>query len=261
MKTSNSAIQTFKACRRLYELKHIHGLEPVKTPTAIERGLAYHDLVEKAIKGELNFSGESKIDAMVSAFQDKILPHLPQINETEKWFSYKTPSNHEVVGRIDALTESGTVVEHKTVSGLIDGSYFMRLPLDEQIPTYMLAMNSDKVYYTVCATPTIRQRKNESNQEFFVRCRDWFEENEEQKIKLLYHRRTDEELETFMYEQDAIIGEMASCKNYYRNPSHCMKYGRLCEYASVCMNYDPDQDYIQFKRRIKKDEKIGEADF
>ena len=35
---SVSRLKTFKACRRMYELKYIHNLEPVQTPEALETG-------------------------------------------------------------------------------------------------------------------------------------------------------------------------------------------------------------------------------
>ena len=40
-----------------------------------------------------------------------------------------------------------------------------------------------------------------------------------------------------------IIGE------FYRNCSHCFRWGRRCEYASICLNFDPEQEYIEFTRR------------
>lgn len=260
MKASNSAIQTFKACRRLYELRYIYDLEPVQTAEVLKRGSSYHALVEGILNGSTDLSSceDPKTRAMAAAFEKYVRPQIVA-SATEEWFNYDTPSGHTVLGRIDGRTPLGEVIEHKTTSGSIDGSYFQRLEFDEQIPTYMIACNSNYVWYTVCATPTIRQKKNETEDEFFWRCLEWFSEDTETKITCVKMIRDDEQLKTFLEEQDKILTEMENCKNFYRNPSHCMKWGRMCDYASVCMNYDPNQEYVQFKRRVKYDQQTGEV--
>ena len=265
MKASNSAIQMFKSCRRLYELRYIYELEPVQTAEVLYRGSSYHALVEELLKckfwhceADLSSCEDPKTRAMAAAFQKYILPTI-EAEATEEWFNYWTPSGHTVLGRIDGRTPSGEVIEHKTTSGSIDGSYFQRLEFDEQIPTYMIACKSNSVIYTVCATPTIRQKKDETDEQFFNRCLDWYKEDTDSKIVCTKLFRSDEQLGKFLKEQDAILTEMENCKNFYRNPSHCMKWGRMCEFAPVCMNYDPNQEYVQFKRRVKYDKKTGEA--
>lgn len=272
MKTSNSAIQTFKACRRLYELKYIYGLEPVQQAEVLTRGLSYHEGVEMLLKEWVDYHegtpsikiDDPKVKAMVFAFNLYVIPKFCQHKikpvATEEWFTYKTKSGHLIVGRADGRMSGNTLIEHKTTSGTIDGSYFIRLDFDEQIPTYMIAFHSNKMYYTVCQTPTIRQRKNESDEEFEQRCIEWYEENTDSKISVIEIHRTQEDLERFKDEQDAIVNEMANCKLFYRNPSNCTKWGRMCEYASVCMDYDPNKDYIQFKRREDYYEKAGKAE-
>lgn len=254
MKASNSAIQCFKSCRRMYELKYIYGLEAVQSSDAIKRGLSYHDKVEQVLgNSDHSFIADEnlKTNAMARAFQAYILPQLElrQIANVEGWFEYTLPNGHLMRGRYDAVCKNGTVVEHKTVSGLIDGVYLQRLALDEQIPTYLHASGGNFVIYTVCATPSIRQKKNESDEDFETRCFDWYEDGDVNKITVLMLYRDNEQIERFIQEQDAIVDEMDHCKNYYRNPNHCMKWGRLCEYAPVCMDYDPNQEYIQFRRR------------
>ena len=193
MKASNSSIQTFKACRRLYELKYIYGLEPVDTAEALSVGLQYHDGVENLLKEWVDYHNakpndceDPKIRAMVFAFNLYVIPKLAAMKvkpvSTEEWFEYQTKGGHTVVGRVDGRMSGNAIIEHKTTSSSVDGAYFQKLELDEQIPTYMTAFNSDTVYYTVCQKPTIRQKKNESDDEFFGRCVDWYEEDTESKI-------------------------------------------------------------------------------
>ncbi|MBR5314261.1 MAG: PD-(D/E)XK nuclease family protein [Clostridia bacterium] len=247
MKVSNSQIGCFKACRRMYELKYIHGLEPVKTAETLQRGLSYHQGVEAILRGEKPETDDPKIRAMLAMFAANT---SFSVEDIEKWFEYQTASGHTVIGRMDAVSASGTPIEHKTTSGLIDGEYMNRLELDEQIPTYMLATNKTMLTYTVISTPTIRQKKDEDEEAFFNRCVEWFyDSNRAQKFVVSQIALSQNRLTEFAEEQNAVINEMATCKLFYRNPSHCMKWGRLCEYAPICMHYDPNMEYIEFKRR------------
>lgn len=252
MKVSQSQIACFKACRRLYELKYCYNLEPVEKPETLSRGLSYHAAVERILRHEMldDLELEPKVKAMARVFARNF---RSAVDAVERWFEYSTQSGHEVIGRMDALGTDGSVIEHKTTSGLIDGAYFQRLEFDEQIPTYMLAANTTEVIYTVCSTPTIRQKKNETAEEFEERCVEWFEdESGGKKFSIENIHRTPEQLEAFSAEQDAIITEMDECKLYYRNPAHCMKWGRLCEYAPICNSYGPDVEAVGFKQRGEK---------
>ncbi len=260
MRTSNSAIQTFKSCRRLYELKYLYGLEPVGTVDALKRGSQYHELVEGILNGNSDLSAcdNPKVRAMAMAFEKYIFPHI-KAHAVEEWFSYNTKSGHQIIGRIDGVTDANEVIEHKTTAGYVDGSYFADLEFNEQILTYMLACHSDSIWYTVCSTPTIRQRKNETEDEFYQRCVEWFDTDTESKITCVKLFRDKETLSRFAEEQDAIVTEMEQCKLFYRNPNNCTKWGRMCEYAPVCMNYNPNEEYVQFKRRDDYYEKVGKA--
>lgn len=262
MKVSNSRIQCYKSCRRMYQLKYLYGLTPVQTAEVLERGASYHDKVEEILRtGELELGlwdddFNPKVSAMASAFNRWIYPSIMlEVEAEEEWFSYKTKSGNEVIGRIDARLLDGTLVEHKTTSGEINEAYWYGLENNEQILTYMAAYGTNKMLYTVCRTPTIRQKKNEDSWEFFNRCKEWYEEDTELKIAKREIWRSPEEIEEFKAEQDAVINEMSDCKLFYRNESHCMKWGGMCEYAPVCRHYDPNLEYVQFtKNEVKQND-------
>lgn len=248
MRASNSAIRTFKACRRKYQLEYIYGFRPIEHSEAVERGLSYHECIACLLSGNEYQADSPKIAGMVKAFETYILPEIPKADAVEKWFNYETASGHKMIGRVDGATNSGIVIEHKTTSGLIDASYFQRLDFDEQIPTYLIGMKAKEVLYTVCSTPTIRQKKNETDEEFAQRCFEWYDGGDQSKITFVNIVVSEEKLDEFSKEQDAILTEMENCNLFYRNPDHCMKWGRLCEYASICDHCDPSLDYIEFER-------------
>lgn len=258
MKVSISRIRLFKACRRAYWLKYEQNLEPVQRSEALETGLTYHDLIATLYKdGDLLNVEEdcSKEQAMAVAYQKYIYPQIPKV-DAERWFETAL-DNDTLVGRIDGVTPDGILLEHKTTSSAIDESYEYGLQWDEQILCYMLATGAREMMYTICRKPTIRQKQNETQEDFFHRMIEWYDEDTDSKIRLLRVIRTDEEVEAFRKSLSAVVWQMKAFsdeESYYRNTSHCMTFGRRCEYASVCLSYNPEADYIEFTKHERGSE-------
>ena len=112
----------------------------------------------------------------------------------------------------------------------------------------MYLTGNRKVLYTVCRKPTIRQKKDESDKEFFYRMLDWYDTDADSKIRLLEIERTDDEVAQFEDDLMLIINEMLHAGYFYRNTCQCNMYGRRCEYSSVCLHYNPEQEYIEFMK-------------
>lgn len=249
MKASISRIKAFKACRRMYEFKYIEGLEPVKKAEALETGLSYHSYLETLYKtGELP-EEYTKECAMAHAYKKFVFPKV-QISPdgAEKWLE-SVRGAHTLIGRVDGITPDGVIVEHKTTSGnLLEYEY--NLQLDEQLLAYMALTGAREILYTVCQKPTIRQKKDETDEEFFVRVLDWYDET---KIGVIPLCRTDADVERFLSEFENICSEMEDAEKHkerlYRNTAHCNCWGRKCEYFPICGNYDPSKDYVEFTRR------------
>lgn len=249
MRLSTSKIKTFKACRRLYELKYIEHLEPVQKSESLEVGSNYHKLLE-----ELNTNGHhwdyvdySKERAMAEAYYKYIFPKF-HVTTAEKYLEYNL-GDDTFVGIVDAIADDDHIVEHKTTGSEITEQYEYNLQWDEQILAYMMMTGKRKVWYTVCRKPTIRQKQNESEEEFFQRMCEWYDIDTDSKIRLLEIERTDEEVEAYrkdLMDMRTVI-KLADVNNeYYKNTCHCNMYGKRCEYSSVCMHYDPNQEYVDF---------------
>lgn len=251
MRLSISKIKAFKSCRRLYELKYIERLEPVQKAESLEMGSNYHSLIEELNNvGNLDaHDGEfTKELAMARAYEKYIYPKF-KVTASEKWLTYDLGDGDTLVGIADALTTDGYLVEHKTTGSEITEQYEYNLLWDEQILAYMLMTGRRKVWYTVCRKPTIRQTQKETEEEFFNRMIAWYETDTDSKIRLLKIERTDEEVETFRKELLHMKGTMHEAENekdFYRNSCHCNMWGKRCEYSSVCLHYDPNQEYIEF---------------
>ena len=252
MKISISGLKLFKACRRAYELKYIEGLTPVTTAPALAVGSSYHEKIEELYKtGDVDVSDLSKESAMALAYRKYVYPNFT-VKAAEEWFEKPLLTGNCLIGRIDGIAEDGCIVEHKTTSGEITEEYEFNLQWDEQILAYMLATGSRKVWYTVCRKPTIKQKKGESEEEFFDRMVAWYDEDTESKIRVLEIERTDDEIAEFERELCRMTEEIdhtRASQNYYRNTAHCTCWGRRCEYSSVCLHYDPEQEYVEFSRR------------
>lgn len=248
MRLSNSGIQLFKSCRRKYELKYIEGLVPIQIADTLERGKSYHEKVELILSGDEWEYDDPKTDAMAMAFETYILPQIGKVEAVEEWFDRELPDKTHLVGRCDGRLADGKLIEHKTTSADLDEAYIAGLQNDEQILTYMWAYGVNNILYTVCKTPTIRLKKDETDAEFRQRCFEWYSVDTPQKIGTIDVYRSDEEIAEFAHDLELMSAEIANCHNFYRVPSYCMKWNRPCEYMGICRNYDPQMEYVGFKK-------------
>lgn len=255
MKFSVSRMKLFEACRMAYKFKYIEGLEPVQKADALQTGLDYHAKLEELYKtGDVAVENFDKETAMAMAYKKHIYPKF-KVNAVEDMFEYDL-GGHKLIGRVDGIAEDGKLVEHKTTSMDLSpgGEYEYNLQWDQQILAYMLAKDVRSMWYTVVKKPTIRIKKNETEEEFFNRMIEWYDEDTDSKIMLLEVTRTDQEIEDFKSYIKLMAEMMNNTQEHpeyfvYRNPSYCNCWGRRCEYSSICLNYDPDQQYIEFKKK------------
>lgn len=248
MVLSVSRIKTFKSCRRLYQLHYIEKLTPAKESEALRVGKTYHEMLEQLYNGEPIDCELTKELAMVTAYNKYIYPKFTVV-EAEKAVEYDLGNGDKLIGRIDGIADDGHIVEHKTCSQTITEQYEYDLLWDEQILAYMLMTGKRKAWYTVCRKPTIRQKQDESESEFFSRMINWYDENTDEKIRLLEVERSDEDIKEYLDSIEVIKATMQEAdqtRNYYKNTCHCNMYGRRCEYSAICLNYDPELEYIEF---------------
>lgn len=251
MRATISRIRCFKNCRMAYRFKYIEGLEPVNVPEPLAVGISYHSKIEQLYTlGYVDISDMTKETAMALAYEKYIYPKF-KIKAVEEWF--EIPVGDDVLGgRIDGKTEDGCLVEHKSAGVDIGEEYEFNLQWDEQILAYMLATGDRKIYYTVCRKPTIRQKKDETIEDFFWRMVAWYDEDTESKIRVIVIERSDEEIQAFMDSLQDVLEDMKGGR-IYRNPSYCSYWGRRCEYSGICLNYDPEQEYVEFVKTERKE--------
>lgn len=252
---STSKIKTYKACKRAYYFRYVEELETTDKIEPLEKGKSYHAMLEELYKNgdfEIDFENP-KVSAMATAYKKYIYPNF-KCHRPEQRFEYQVTKGIRLVGIYDGIADDGGLVEHKTTSSDVDEDYEYNLNFDEQTLNYMLSANVNFVYYTVCKKPTIRLKQNETNEQFYQRCVEWFEEDTDKKIKLLHLRRSANEIaqqrENLKYIANCIKSdEKKGEKAFYRNCGNCTAYGRRCEFSSICLNYDTKLTYVGFKKR------------
>jgi len=264
-------LKTFKQCRRMYQLKYVEKLESNVSIDALESGKLYHGYIDDFFKGEEIHGAFTKEYAMFLAFKKYIYPVLEQnlvrmVDVTEKKMKYRFAKGKRFVGILDGMgheiaTNEDFIIEHKTTSESDFEKYEYMLQWDEQILAYMMMTGYRKVLYTVCRKPTIRQKQNESDEEFFGRMVAWYAEDTDNKVRVFTITRTDEEVAAFERDVVTLSKEMKTAEktgNFYRNTCACNSYNRICEYASICLNYDPEQASLLFHKRESVDFSNGE---
>ena len=250
MKVSQSQVKCYKSCRRLYDLRYNEGLRYKGEIQTLKDGTSYHEKLESLYKtGTFERTGE-KADAMAAAYEKYIYPKF-KVSVAEDPFETQLSDKHVLIGKVDGIAENGRLVEHKTTSYDVD-EFVYNLQFDEQVLAYMAGKGVNEMYYTVCKKPTIRQKQTETEEEFIKRCVEWYDTDTENKIRVVLVKRNWKEVDEYLDTLEKTIDEMESCKLFYRNTCNCMSYGRMCEYASICLNYDPKMEYVDFEKRERE---------
>ena len=259
MKISASKVKCYKSCKRAYYFRYVEELVPVETAQPLVDGSNYHSMLEQLYKDgwyQADIENNPKIAAMAAAYEKYIYPQF-KVRTAEEWFEYNLTDDVRLVGRFDGIADDGLVVEHKTTSADVDDEYVYNLQWDEQILTYMLVSGKNEMYYTVCKKPTIRQKQSETAEEYYERCCAWYAEDTDKKIRVIKVTRSEKEVKAYKTALKYIAKDMQKDEKskkpkeytFYRNCSQCTAYGRKCEYASICLDYDPKLEYVEFKKK------------
>lgn len=244
MKFSYSAISTYKACKRLFQLRYLEGWKYIGGDiAALNIGIAYHDAIGEYLKtGDYKGTGDPKIDGMVEAFKKYSHIEIDNGLELEKFWEH-----NRFYGYFDGQYPSTQVIEHKTTSDDLIGPYTDMLAYNEQAKLYMLASNNNNLIFTMIKKPTIRQKQSESPEEFTARVVEWYADMTENKILATNIHHSWGMLLEFEQELLDLVDEIDNCTHFWRNYAYCNKWGRMCEYYPICHSSCEDS-YVNFER-------------
>ena len=246
LKLSPSKIRSYTSCQKKYDFIYNEQLEPIEKAECLVQGGSYHEKVAKILYDVEYEKTNDKIDIMAEVFKKHIKPKLPEILSVETHKEMELP-NCILHGYIDAITIDNVPVEHKTTSMPVDEFYTNRLNWDMQVPIYMILTGVRECIYTVIQKPTIRQKKDETEEQFLKRCEEWYETDTERKVGVFKIVRTQDELDAKIEEIQQLASEIKNKSMFFRNPSDCSIMG--CPYSSICLDYDRNVMPIGFKKK------------
>ena len=201
-------------------------------------------------ESELLWVQEIVVMGMLSGYieryakQDKV---QWKIIAPETDFTFKLQNGMTYAGKRDLLVESRktpgiTLVEHKT-TGYITPGYIAKLPLDNQIQIYCVSVEKEygklpkRVIYNIIKKPGIRQKQNESFEQYRVRVEQEYKDNltsyfyrEVVPISSLKAKEHSLELEKCACEIQRAIKE----GYYYKNTTQCTSFGN-CPFMPLCL--------------------------
>ena len=274
MRFSHSRINCFKTCPKMFEYKYIKHLFPIDgDSTSLIMGKAFHRGIELGNVNELEKELDNNTDflnegdetnkvivlAMVEAFFNKF-PHHNEGNVRHEVEIRTEFGGNDFIMYADALVDEGDgfiLREYKTASR-IDDTYVDKLKFNDQITRYCIAIERvlkkpvKKIEYYVAKKPLLRQKQNETLEQFRERLVEKITDDEEsiQYFELTRSQNEkDEELEDLIYD----INMINNTKRYTKNLSACSCYGK-CPYINLCMR-EKDAELLY---EIKEDEKDEE---
>ena len=249
MELTSSMVKCFKQCPRRYELEYVHDLKPRTPASYLSLGTEYHAKVEAILKGE-EWSEDGVAGAMAGAFKTYSGFKEWNLADTEKEFSVQIQGNLYLMGRMDAVMTDGTPIEHKTFGGGDWDKYVIHLAWDDQVTLYLLATGARQCIYTVCKKPTIRQKKDETEDEYMQRVWEWYTPD---KFGVFKVTRARGEIEAARDELITLAGTIGR-GHFYRNPQACALVA--CPFESICLSYRGEIVPVNFEKKEKRSEEL-----
>jgi hypothetical protein len=164
------------------------------------------------------------------------------------------------IGYIDGKLNDYVIVENKCKARWTIHDIHT-LPLDGQCTAYISAWNHltaipvDEItlQYHVALKPAIRQKKDESDNEFLIRLADACDESRHTVQLVTREQWQIDEYRRFMIQVEK---EMNEAVEFPMNSNACTMYG-TCEFAPICLSSPENRnDVIKHKYR-KKEKRSG----
>ena len=293
-KLTHSRLSSFRTCRRQHWMRYELGLTPKRDGFAMRAGSAFHLALDTLAKGgDVEAAMEQALEdpydlalvaAMVQGHAERYRSGPLETAASELSFDLplRNPATGAasrvwrlagVIDRIVRLDDGRTaLMECKTTS--LDFSpgadYWLRLHMDQQISTYVLAARElgypiDTVLYDVTRRPALRplmatpeeKRKYKANGEMYANQRAVDESPEafaarvaeemrarpEHYFARIEIARLDQDLEDCaaeLWQQQKVIRAAQRAGHWYRNPGACFSPWP-CAYLSICRQRDLEQ--------------------
>jgi CRISPR/Cas system-associated exonuclease Cas4 (RecB family) len=263
---SYTSISALLGCSEKFDLRYIQHVQPIEpVPDYLHIGKVVDRVLLNAHLGHPEtydaFLNESKIEFVDrkwyhwcrgiwdgrDGFYNRVYQGAPVMLQRAVHFNILDRETGEIVlndrgdmmralGFIDAYEESANRI-HEVKTG--DPKMIEEYAHEGQTQLYCLGImeelgvNIPEVEYHFVVKPRIRQRKNESEQEFYERMYNWGLFADAIHIPIKYDRES--LIETARYLIDAVQHSVSQVPT--KNRHECFKWGRKCEYFNVCWKH------------------------
>lgn len=271
---TNSSISAFKACPKKYYWRYVREVEAKERPEALLLGSAVHEFLENHYRqlpysppDDLNFKSQAILKGVKEYYPVRYFDDCDQFEPLaiEKVIqgeilnpeTGRPAREYAYGGRVDGLVlmkkddmgfKAGDLLlmEHKTASK-VDEGYFERLQLDSQIRLYAIYLGRELgtqiagCLFNVILKPTIRQRKNESEEEYAKRLRlemNWPEQYYRRYLHFPELRL--QEIQKELWDAKNIVAKARQAGIYTMNTNACFDFHRKCDYWDLCSSQDPE---------------------
>lgn len=264
---SQSSIQTWNRCKKLWSYTYVHSLEPNQSPSKEQRvGTGIHKLLEfyyarqEVDWGQVDLEGDEKSAAAALLLKYQELYPMDESLTYTAELPFKLDAVH---GIFDVVHQepSGRVVitEHKSTRSdfSADEVYFDRVKISWQAGIYQLAArelyktDDVVVLWDVIRVPQLRQKKGESSSDFRLRVAEDIDNNTERYFGQALIKWSDESLARLKDDLSEIELEIQHGA-YPRNRSACFDYRSKCGFHGTCFGDAPLTDerlYVPRKRK------------
>lgn len=285
---TTTSIGTWLHCRRLHEYKY----EKLYDVPGYSQALVLGSLVHKMIEAHW---GDNTFDEAVKRFEGEFPDNraeiqreallatrignawvryweashtrfanrtLKAIDVEQKW-SYSVDDRFELHGVRDAYVEHPTgryLYELKTSGARDKDAYKRSLETNNQIDNNLIALTRDGeapkgVIYDIIWKPQIRQKKSETEDDFWSRYADEYVMEPAKYFDRLVIIRTEEKLNDQMAELERVAREMHRGVVYRTNMEKCDRFGKACPFREACSDNN-DEMLVGFNKRATKHREI-----
>jgi hypothetical protein len=265
---SNTALTAARDCKRKYYYRYERGLQRRREHVpALHFGRLWHKALARWFRERTTAGMQDYLSTQGATPDDVARCSAMLTGYVAQWSAFPRCSLHEIGIRLPIRNPATNrrsqrffqflildmlaldldfpgvwLWEHKTAAQ-IDGSYLEKLWSDAQITGYYAALRDMGidvvgVVYDVALKPRLRQKKNETEEEFYNRIEDWHLTKPE-----AYHREavyiSDRQVADWREDVWQVTQEILSCRRtgyWYRNTARCNDYYRQCEFSPLCQN-------------------------
>lgn len=292
---TQSAIKSYLDCPRYYENRYEVGIVKADEDiTALRVGTNFHEVLEDRDNGQ---PLEACLDRLDKTYHDReVSQEMTQeycrlVGMTKFYFEnyhfdgFRTIKTEEKIemflvnpetgsksrsfafqGKYDGLIEDNegpALLEHKTASQ-IGKDYIDRVSLfDIQTRLYCTALDLDRVLYNVVKKPTIKLRKNDTEEIYIERILDWYREDSQEKVFRAWLTITPEDKAEAMqiaWDVGQKILMDRRTGRFTQNPGNCFKWHRPCSYWELCTSKNnPSVLENKYKKKVAHSELVEQS--